>query len=201
MSQPKSPLHRRRIAASVKKTLAAKNERIRRALAFSLQWQDVRWLQNELAIRWQNSKTEHSREIPISKRLREVLVRRRAAHPKDHEWTSTDFVFGDAAGRRVQDIRTAWDNCVLKAHGVKVARGHAGRVSPENRAKLREINLHLHDLRHEAGSRKLEAGWPTHAIARWLGHTKVTATDTYLNATKRLLHELNERVPLTLVKG
>jgi hypothetical protein len=29
----------------------------------------------------------------------------------------------------------------------------------------------------------------------------LTTTDTYLNATTRLLHELDERVPLTLVKG
>jgi hypothetical protein len=36
---------------------------------------------------------------------------------------------------------------------------------------------------------------------RALGHTKLTTTDTYLNGTTRLLHELNERVPLTLVKA
>ncbi len=64
-----------------------------------------------------------------------------------------------------------------------------------------EIDLNFHDLRHEAGSRKLEAGWPLHAVSRWLGHTKLTTTDTYLNAPTQLLHELNERVPLTLVKG
>src|SRR5713226_2396652 len=61
--------------------------------------------------------------------------------------------------------------------------------------------LHFHDLRHEAGSRKLEAGWPLHAVSRWLGHTKLTATDTYLNATTQLLHELNERRPLALVRS
>jgi integrase len=52
----------------------------------------------------------------------------------------------------------------------------------------------------EAGSRKLEAGWPLHAVSRWLGHTKLTTTDTYLNATTQLLHELNERKPLALVR-
>jgi hypothetical protein len=31
-------------------------------------------------------------------------------------------------------------------------------------------------------------------------HTKLTTTDIYLNATTQLLHELNERVPLTLVR-
>jgi integrase len=66
---------------------------------------------------------------------------------------------------------------------------------------MHEIDLHFHDLRHEAGSRKLEAGWPLHAVSRWLGHTKLTTTDTYLNATTRLLHDLNERVALKLVRG
>jgi integrase len=66
--------------------------------------------------------------------------------------------------------------------------------------RLREIDLHFHDLRHEAGSRKLEAGWPLHAVSRWLGHSKLTTTDTYLNATTRLLHALNERVSLRAVK-
>ena len=173
----------------------------RKGELLALQWQDVRWLQNELAIRWENTKTEHAREIPISPVLRKLLVTRKAAHPKGHEWKPTDYVFGDEAGRRVKDIRTAWDNTVLKAHGVKVVRGHRGRVSAENRARLRQINLHVHDLRHEAGSRKFEVDrWPLHAISHWLGHTKLATTDTYLNATKRLLHELNERVPLTLVR-
>ena len=98
------------------------------------------------------------------------------------------------------DIRTAWDTTVLKAHGVERPRGKGGRLSAEVRAKLAEIDPHFHDLRHEAGSRKLEAGWPLHAVSRWLGHTKLSTTDTYLNATSRLLHDLNERVPLTLVR-
>ena len=33
-----------------------------------------------------------------------------------------------------------------------------------------------------------------------MGHTNVTATDTYVNATTQPLHELNERKQLTLVK-
>jgi integrase len=88
-------------------------------------------------------------------------------------------VFGDEVGGRIKDIKTAWWGAC-------------------ERAKIDD--LHFHDLRHEAGSRKLEAGWPLHAVLRWLGHTKLTTTDTYLNATTQLLHELNERKPLKLVK-
>jgi integrase len=180
--------------------VAALETGMRKGEILSLQWQHVRWLQNEIAIHWENTKTKHSRRIPISATLRTVLVRRQKALPKgQEEWKQTDFVFGDAVGDRVKDIRTAWDNTVLKAHGVQVARGHAGRVSADNRARLREIDLNFHDLRHEAGSRKLESGWQLHDVALWLGHTKITTTSTYLNASTQRLHELNERTPLALV--
>ena len=37
-------------------------------------------------------------------------------------------------------------------------------------------NLTFHDLRHEAGSRLLEAGWPLHNVAHMLGHTNIAQT-------------------------
>ena len=40
-------------------------------------------------------------------------------------------------------------------------------------------DLRFHDLRHEAGSRKLEAGWPLHAVSEWLGHNNITTTSRY----------------------
>jgi integrase len=89
---------------------------------------------------------------------------------------------------------------VLKAHDVKVERTR-GKLSAENRAKLAEIDLNFHDLPHEAGSRKLEAGWPLHAVSVWLGHTKISTTEKYLNVKTDYLHELNERKPLTLVRA
>ena len=47
----------------------------------------------------------------------------------------------------------------------------------------RAINLHFHDLRHEGGSRLLEAGWPVHHVQHMLGHAALQQTSTYLNAT------------------
>ena len=61
------------------------------------------------------------------------------AHPKEREWTPDDYVLGNEIGERVPDIQTAWQGAC-------------------QRAEIR--NLHFHDLRHEAGSRKLEVGWP-----------------------------------------
>jgi Phage integrase family len=45
-------------------------------------------------------------------------------------------------------------------------------------------NLHFHDLRHEAGSRLLEAGWPLHHVQEMLGHADLKQTSTYLNVTR-----------------
>src|SRR5712671_5010523 len=46
-----------------------------------------------------------------------------------------------------------------------------------------------HDLRHEAGSRFIEAGWPIHHVQEMLGHKDLSQTNTYLNATQIGLQE------------
>jgi hypothetical protein len=78
--------------------------------------------------------------------------------------------------------KTAWETAVLKAHGVKVERTR-GKLSAENRAKLAEIDLNFHDLRHEAGSSEVEGGWPLHASPRGSVITKLETTAKYLNVT------------------
>ncbi len=73
------------------------------------------------------------------------------------------YVFGDAVGRRVKSLKKPWQTAVLKAHGHTLTEGHvwkAGRLVPEVQAAYQAINLHFHDLRHEAGSRLLELGGP-----------------------------------------
>lgn len=63
------------------------------------------------------------------------------------------YVFGDAVGGQIKDLKT-WTSCLLRANDVepkKTSRG--GSLTPECRAKLAEINLHVHDLRHESASR------------------------------------------------
>ena len=98
------------------------------------------------------------------------------------------YVFGDGAGLKVVSIKRAWETAVLKAHGH--APEWAGTmISPTSRAALRGIDLHFHDLRHEAGSRLLEAGWPLHHVQEMLGHANVSQTSTYLNATRIGLQE------------
>jgi integrase len=58
---------------------------------------------------------------------------------------------------------------------------------------LRAIDLHFHDLRHEAGSRLIEAGWPVHHVQATLGRADLKQTSTYLNATPVGLEESMRR--------
>jgi integrase len=66
-------------------------------------------------------------------------------------------------------------------------------LAPESRAALRDIDLHFHDLRHEAGSRFHEAGWPLHHVQHLLGHKSLEQTMTYLNVTLTGLEESMRR--------
>jgi integrase len=60
----------------------------------------------------------------------------------------------------------------------------ADRPRAASRQALEAIDLTFHHLRHESGSRLLEAGWPLHNLSHLLGHASIAQTSTYLNATR-----------------
>jgi integrase len=72
-----------------------------------------------------------------------------------------------------------------------------GKLAADSRTALRGIDLHFHALRHEVGSRWLEAGMPLHHIKKLLGHANISQTDTYLNAGRVALQESMKRFDAT----
>jgi len=80
-------------------------------------------------------------------------------------------------------VKTAWESAVLKAHDVKPQRTATGGLSIDRQAKLAEIDLHFHDLRHEAGSASWRPAGRCTRSARF-GHANVTTTARYLNVTR-----------------
>ncbi len=118
-----------------------------------------------------NTKDREQRMIPISSRLMAVLEMGRL-DPAGQPLGPDAYVFGDEIGRPIKRIQTAWENACRKA-GI--------------------TDLHFHDLRHEAGSRRLEEGWPIHHVKELLGHADVRTTDTYLNVTWRGLEDSMRR--------
>ena len=164
----------------------------------TLRWGDVSLPRGEIILRAEHTKDRENRILPISSRFREVLAMRRDS-PAGAPFPSSAYVFGDEIGQRVSNVRRAWQTAVLRAHGhtpawiwkKKTGPNDKGstRLSPESEAAYKAINLHFHDLRHEGGSRLLEAGWPVHYVQHMLGHASLQQTSTYLNATLRGLHE------------
>ena len=74
----------------------------------------------------------------------------------------TAHVFGNEVGEPIKSPKTAWRATCRRA-GI--------------------ADLRFHDLRHEAGSRYLEHGWPVHHVRDLLGHANLATTNRYLNVT------------------
>jgi hypothetical protein len=174
----------------------------------SLQWKQVRPLQNELHLPGGKTKTKKPRQIPISPELRKVLDRRQhgktgGPNPQTFTFGRDHYVFGNEAGGRIKNVKTAWETAVLKAHGVKPERTR-GKLSATCRAKLAEIDLNFHDLRHEAGSRKLEVGWaPTRSVGVARSHEarndgEVSERDDAIPARTQRARAVDAREALTL---
>lgn len=178
---------------------------MRKGELLSLTWKQVRLPQNEIYLPPAKTKARRARKIVISATLREILQRRQfgmteGPDPQQFKFGAEHFVFGDEAGLQIADVGTGWYSAVLKAHGYPVERTGRRGLTLTSRQRLAEIDLHFHDLRHEAGSRKLEAGWPLHAVQAFLGHADVTTTSRYLNIKDDYLQELTTRGPLALVR-
>ena len=153
----------------------------------ALWWRDVDLKRGEIRIRAITAKSRKLRHIPIVARLRAVLDLARY-DPAGQPFGPDAHVFGDAVGRRLGSQKKAWESAVLKAHG-HTPRWVKTALAPDSRRAYGEIDLHFHDLRHEAGSRWLEKGLPLHHVKELLGHASIATTDTYLNASRIHLRE------------
>jgi integrase len=153
----------------------------------ALRWQDVDLERRELRVRAETAKDAEDRFVPVSSRLAAVLELARLA-PGGHELPADAFVFGDEVGRPVTTFKNAWHVTLLKASGYE-PEWTKGRLTEACRRRVTEIDLHFHDLRHEAGSRWAEGGMPLHHVKELLGHANIKTTDTYLNATRIGLQE------------
>ncbi len=160
----------------------------------SLQWFQVRFDLSEIHLPAGKTKALRRREIPMSQQLR-ALLQMRKTDPEGEDYKPTDYVFGDVSGARIKSVKTAWENTVLKAHGIDPVRDRRTfRLSPECRAAFTRIDLNFHDLRREAGSRFLEHGMAAHYVQAFLDHANLSTTSRYLNITSQGMHAALERV-------
>ena len=145
-----------------------------------LRWRDVRLDDHLIVLQASATKTNTMRVVPVSQRVTAILEMRRCG-PDGQPLGPDAYVFGTETGERRKNVRHEWNATVLRAHGHEpVLRG---KLTPESRTVLRAIDLHLHDLRRECGSRLLEAGVGIHEVREWLGHKDISTTGRYLAIT------------------
>lgn len=182
---------------------AALETGMRRGEILGLQWWQVQAdPRRQIYLPAVKTKTKTDRWIPISGRLQKILDMRRSGPDGEHPGDA--YVFGNECGEQVNDVKRAWERAVLISHGHKpqyVTREQGDGKKPlktaaltaASRAQLHAIDLHLHDLRREAGSRWLEGGVPLHIVRDWLGHTSIAQTSTYLAGTLQGQHDAMKR--------
>ena len=151
--------------------LAALETGCRRSELLSLQWREVNLERRIVRLLAAKTKSKKDRELPISHRPFGLL---QMGHhdPAGRAFGPDAFVFGNELGEPITTVKTAWYAATRRA-GIE--------------------NLRFHDLRHEAGSRFLEAGWPLSHVREMLGHANISTTDTYLNAPLKGLQESMRR--------
>ena len=147
-----------------------------------IQNRHIEWQQHQIVIPGSNAKDSENRRIPFDPhgRLAPVL-KRRATLGLDA------FVFGSPDGEFQDSFKTAWESLLLVAYGHETKRVKPGvRV---DREKLRQIDLHWHDLRHEGACRLLADGVDIRIIQLVLGHSDIKTTQHYLNITDEELRK------------
>lgn len=160
----------------------------RRGEMLKIQNKHVDWQRRWIRILKENSKTEVGRVIPFEPGSRlEKLLRRRAFLGPDA------FVFGHATtGEYAGSFRSAWETLLLLANDIEPTR-HARGQRVANRDVLARLDLHWHDLRHEALSRLADDGVPVHELQLLAGHASITTTQRYMNARANSLAESMRR--------
>jgi integrase len=147
-----------------------------------IQNRHVDWERHQIAIPGKHAKDRENRRIPFDPqgRLAPILKRRAALWP-------SAFVFGSTSGEYLDSFKTAWESLLLVANGHDTKRAKPGaRVERE---KLRQIDLHWHDLRHEGACRLLADGVDIRTIQLMLGHADMKQTQRYLNITDEELRK------------
>ena len=69
----------------------------------------------------------------------------------------------------------------------RTSRGANGRFLPCCQEQLRKLNLRLHDLRRQAGSRLLERSADLHTVQLLVDHANISTSSRYLKPSKLVL--------------
>jgi integrase len=149
-----------------------------------IQNRHVDWDLHQIAIPGAHAKDAENRRIPFDPqgRLAPILKRRAKLGPNA-------YLFGGESGAFQASFKTAWEALLLVANRHETKRAKPGLWVERDRARLREIDLHWHDLRHEGACRLLADGVDIRTIQLMLGHADIKQTQRYLNITDEELRK------------
>jgi len=144
--------------------ICALDTAMRRGEIFKMKWQDVDFSKNEIFIPQTNTKTEDSRTVGITPRLRNELEQIWEISPKE----TTALVFGIT-----DTIKTAWKTACRLAN---------------------IEDFRFHDCRHTATTRMIASGSPHTEVMKITGHTQLKTFLRYLNITSETANKVASRL-------
>jgi integrase len=132
--------------------LLAMNTGMRKGELLNLQWSQIS-LENEfLTVIASNSKSGHSRHIPLNKEAKNTLIRWQT------DTNNIGYVFKGVDDKPLKDIKKAWGNVLIKAD-----------IS----------EFRFHDLRHHFASKLVMAGVDLNTVRELMGHSDLKMTLRY----------------------
>ncbi|HSL54169.1 MAG TPA: site-specific integrase, partial [Pyrinomonadaceae bacterium] len=151
---------------------------MRRGELLNLSWPHVDFLRGVIHV--VNTKTARDRIIPMSQRVREVLIEQRKTQKGDLVFASRRIA-KRRAGEGLVDVKKAFVAACIDA-GIE--------------------DFHFHDLRHTFATRLGDAGCNATTIARLLGHSNIQMSMWYTHASDDSLRSAVEhaatKMPQTL---
>ena len=144
--------------------ICALDTAMRRGEIFKLKWEDVDFGRNEIKISQTNTKTEESRTVGMTPRLREELVRLWDDSPKKED----GLVFGIT-----NTIKTSFKSACKKA-------------------EIQDFRFH--DCRHTATTRMIASGSPHTEVMKITGHKQLKTFLRYLNITSETANGVAARL-------
>ncbi len=167
--------------------ITAVDTAMRRGELFKLCWRDVDFDNRIITIQATNTKTEKTRFVGMTHRVKEELTRLWEMSPKEGEV----LVFGIT-----DSIKKSWKTACRLAN---------------------IENLHFHDLRHTATTRLIRANVPQSEAMKMTGHTQSKTFQRYMNLTNesvtaasdaldiynrgQLALSVDVQIPIQLIKG
>lgn len=144
--------------------ICALDTAMRRGEIFKMRWKDVNFVKNEIFIPQTNTKTEDSRTVGITPRLKQELERLWEISPKD----LGGLVFGIT-----NSIKHSWATACRLAN---------------------IDDFHFHDCRHTATTRMIASGSPHTEVMKITGHSQLRTFLRYLNVTSETANNVALRL-------